>query len=330
MSQQKQAPLPRQEFQEWLENAAVPVLVLQKGKHLGSVVKVPATPEIDYLFGCETFYGERISWSDRLEFCGLYDRQHQALHLLDDPLPNFVSGLTEEECQDSTAFGKRIAQEVDRYVEAAISNERSRLSVRELTSERNINSYRYDNDKTAVLNLPAADAGIWRAVEKVDAASVDECAFRCVDCLIPFLRDAINNAIDDEDGIEQADEFAKRLAQIEREWPESDMVKYKALLSVVDHPSLQDATRLMGEIDQYELRPEVAQTWGYAEMMFREKYSALPEELFQTPQAAQIGQKMLDDRLGVITEYGLIRRKDGQPLPVFQPEQEIGQGLEMM
>ena len=97
----------------------------------------------DYLFGCETFYGERISWSDRLEFCGLYDRQHQALHLLDDPLPNFVSGLTEEECQDSTAFGKRIAQEVDRYVEAAISNERSRLSVRELTSERNINSYRY-------------------------------------------------------------------------------------------------------------------------------------------------------------------------------------------
>lgn len=137
-------------------------------------------------------------------------------------------------------------------------------------------------------------------------------------------------AIDDEDGIEQADEFAKRLAQIEREWPESDMVKYKALLSVVDHPSLQDATRLMGEIDQYELRPEVAQTWGYAEMMFREKYSALPEELFQTPQAAQIGQKMLDDRLGVITEYGLIRRKDGQPLPVFQPEQEIGQGLEMM
>lgn len=192
------------------------------------------------------------------------------------------------------------------------------------------NDPQYDNDNTATLDLPTVDASIWRAVEKVDAASVDECAFRCVDCLIPFLRDAINNAIDDEDGIEQADEFAKRLAQIEREWPESDMVKYKALLSVVDHPSLQDATRLMGEIDQYELRPEVAQTWGYAEMMFREKYSALPEELFQTPQAAQIGQKMLDDRLGVITEYGLIRRKDGQPLPVFQPEQEIGQGLEMM
>ena len=47
----------------------------------------------------------------------------------------------------------------------------------------------------------------------------------------------------------------------------------------------------MGEIDQYELRPEVAQTWGYAEMMFREKYSALPEELFQTPQAARSARR---------------------------------------
>ena len=43
MSQQRQAPLPRQEFQEWLENAAAPVLVLQKGKHLGSVVTVSYT-----------------------------------------------------------------------------------------------------------------------------------------------------------------------------------------------------------------------------------------------------------------------------------------------
>lgn len=74
----------------------------------------------------------------------------------------------------------------------------------------------------------------------------------------------------------------------------------------------------------------MAQTWGYAEMIFREKYPDLPEELFQTPQAAQIGQKMLDDRLGAITDYGLIRRKDGQPLPAFQPEQEAEQGLEMM
>ena len=192
------------------------------------------------------------------------------------------------------------------------------------------NDPQYDSSDVTTLNLPFNDEAVWQVVDNVDAASLKECAFHCVDCLIPTLRDAINDAIDDEDGIEQADEFAQRLAQIEREWPESDMVRYKALLSTVDHPSLLDATQMMGEIDQYELRPEVAQTWGYAEMVFREKYPDVPEELFQTPQAAQIGQKMLDERLGAITEYGLIRRKDGQPLPAFQSEQEIGQGLEMM
>ena len=93
---------------------------------------------------------------------------------------------------------------------------------------------------------------------------------------------------------------------------------------------MTSAVQLMEEADQYELRPEVAQTWGYAEMVLREKYPDLPEELFQTPQAARIGQQMLDDRLGAITEYGLIRRKDGQSLSIFQPEQAAEQGLEMM
>lgn len=104
------------------------------------------------------------------------------------------------------------------------------------------------------------------------------------------------------------------LASKERLW--------QPALPALSHDSI-DFSRIVSKPHGFAIQ-------DYAEMMFREKYSALPEELFQTPQAAQIGQKMLDDRLGVITEYGLIRRKDGQPLPVFQPEQEIGQGLEMM
>lgn len=187
----------------------------------------------------------------------------------------------------------------------------------------------YDNDKTAILNLPIVDIGIWRAVEAVGAASVDECAFCCVDCLIPSLRDAINAALED-DGLEQVNDFARRLAKQKRTWDEAEFVCYKALLAAVGQPDLTSAVQLMEEADQYELRPEVAQTWGYAEMILREKYPDLPEELFQTPQAARIGEQMLDDRLGTITEYGLIRRKDGQPLPILHPEQAAEQGLEMM
>lgn len=178
----------------------------------------------------------------------------------------------------------------------------------------------YDNDKTTILNLPASDADIWRAVGEVDAASLDECAFRCIDCEIPSLRDAVDDAIEQEGGIGMASEFAANLAQKKQSWHEADWVKYKALLSVAGRPSLQDAIQLMHGLDDYDLRPDVAATWDYAEVVLREKYPDLPEELFQTPQAAMVGRQMLEENHAAITDYGLFRRKDNGQLPVFQRE----------
>ena len=77
----------------------------------------------------------------------------------------------------------------------------------------------------------------------------------------------------------------------------------------------------MHDLDDYDLRPEVAETWDYAEVVLREKYPDLPEELFQTPQAAQVGQRMLEEDHAVLTDYGLLRRKDGGPLLDFRQEQ---------
>ena len=177
-----------------------------------------------------------------------------------------------------------------------------------------------DASKTATLDLPASDADIWRAVGEVGAASSAECTFRCIDCEVPSLRDAIDEAIDQEGGIGTANEFAKSLAQKERAWQETDWIKYKALLSAAGRPSLQDALQLMHDLDDYDLRPEVAETWDYAEVVLREKYPDLPEELFQTPQAAQVGQRMLEEDHAVLTDYGLLRWKDGGPLLDFRQE----------
>ena len=186
----------------------------------------------------------------------------------------------------------------------------------------NVDELDYGNDKSAVLDLPATDATVWRAVEAVDAASEEECAFCCTDCLIPSLRDAINDAIDEEGGIGQVNEFAQLLAQKKRTWDTNDIVKYKALLAASGNPSLQDAMQLMHGLDAYELRPEVAQTWEYAEAALRARYPDLPEVLFQTPQAGQVGRELLEMDHAVITDYGLLRRKDGGQLPVFRQEQQ--------
>ena len=184
------------------------------------------------------------------------------------------------------------------------------------------------NDKTATLDLPAKDKGIWQAVEAVDAASVKECVFCCTDCIIPSLRDAIDEVLENG-SFAQVHEFARQLAQKKRSWSEAEFIRYKALLAASGQPSLGDAAQLMEEAEQYELLPEVAETWDYAELMAREKYPDLPEALFQTGQSAEIGRELLEDRNGVITGYGLIRRLDGQPIQSLHeaPEQN---GMEMI
>ncbi len=174
----------------------------------------------------------------------------------------------------------------------------------------------------AILPLPAIQEAISDVLKRVDAASLDECSFRCVECLIPSLRDTVDDALSDVDGFDQVNELAQSLAQKKRVWNEADRIKYKALLEASGHPDLKGAIELMHDLDQYELRPEIAEPWDYTEVILREKYPDLPEELFQTPQAARIGQKWLEQGDAAITDYGLIRRKDGGLLPHFQPEQE--------
>lgn len=173
----------------------------------------------------------------------------------------------------------------------------------------------YDNDLTATLDLPAYKETVWRAVEAVEAASADECGFRCVDCLIPAARELINDAIDKEGGIEQADAFARLLSRKERVWTEADIVKYKALLEASGCAGLEDAMALAEELDQYDLLPEIAEPWDYAQARLREKYPDLPTVLFRTGQAYQAGMEMLEQDHAALTDYGILRRKDGHPLP---------------
>lgn len=181
----------------------------------------------------------------------------------------------------------------------------------------------YDNDRTAILQLPASDEDLWRAVEAVDAASPKECGFRCVECMIPTLRAVIGQAIDEEEGIEAVNEFARKLKKKSRVWDTPEIVKYKALLEANHVSSLQEAERLTHRLDEYELLPEIGASWDYAELVLREEYPGLPAELFQTGQAAQIGQRLLAQNGAVLTEYGLLRRKDR--LPLEQPLRQEGE-----
>lgn len=188
-----------------------------------------------------------------------------------------------------------------------------------------------ENNRAAVLNLPAEDESVRQAVEAAGVDSVEDCAFHCIDCRIPSLRGSIGSAIAEEGGLEQVQAFARALARKEQFWNAEEFVKYKALLEASGRPSLRDAVQLMEETEQYELRSEVAAPWDYAEMAAMEKYPDLPPLLFQATQAEAAGRAMLEADNGAITGYGLIRRTDGQPLPVFtgDPQREEFAGPQM-
>lgn len=182
------------------------------------------------------------------------------------------------------------------------------------------NDLQHNEDLVTTLDLPAQPSAIWRAVEAVKASSVKECSFRCIDCLVPSLREAITTSITDTCSLDAANEFAGALDKKERIWYTEDFVKYKALLDAVSDPSIQDAHLLMDNMEQYELLQDVTQPSEYAETVLREKYPDLPEELFHTGQSVALGMKMLEETHAAITDYGLIRRIDGSPLPTFEPE----------
>lgn len=187
----------------------------------------------------------------------------------------------------------------------------------------------YDNNLVATLDLPTIDKGIWRAVEAVGAASPKECGYRCVDCVIPSAKELIDNAIDNEGGIGLVNKYARMLNQQDRKWNSDCWIKYKALLEASGCSDLREAMDLLQGMDEYVLRPEVTSTWKYAEIRLREKWPDLPEALFQTGQSAQIGESLMEQDNAKLTSYGLLCRKDGAPLPVFEPaEQHLTQRME--
>lgn len=186
----------------------------------------------------------------------------------------------------------------------------------------------YDNDLTFSLNLPADDDAIWRAVEAVEAASPKECAYRCTECFIPAAREMINAAIDEDGDLALANEYAALLNEKERQWDQADRTKYKALLEASGCTGLRDAIHLLHEAKNYELRPELAQPWDYAKAVLKERYPDLPAVLFQTSQSYQAGIEMLAQDHAALTSYGVIRRKDGMPLPELGADRQ-GPALDM-
>ena len=183
------------------------------------------------------------------------------------------------------------------------------------------NDSAYDSDKTVQLKLPAAPEALDAALTALDVWDWREAGWSCQDCRVPTLMDAIS----DTDDIHTVNHLAQRLADME---PKA-LVAYKALLSATDCRNLQLAEQLMDTLDEYVFSPqfscpiEVAKGQLSVILCDGER-----EQITPYLNLYKYGQELIQDGGGVLTDYGLLERKDGQPIQAMEQQPQQG-GMEM-
>ena len=150
-----------------------------------------------------------------------------------------------------------------------------------------------------LLKLPAAPETL--------AAMGMETAFRCLDCRIPALRDAIEKA----GSVAEVNQAARFLEAV----PEERLGTYKALLSVKGFGTLRDALNLYKETDGYALNAAIRSPDAAARREIRSLLSeADAERILPYVDLSGLGKRIMAERGQILTKYGAFCRKDGEPL----------------
>lgn len=183
------------------------------------------------------------------------------------------------------------------------------------------NDSAYDSDKTVQLKLPAAPEALDAALTALDVWDWREAGWSCLDCRVPSLMDAVS----DTDDIHAVNQLAQRLTDME---PKA-LAAYKALLSATECRNLQIAEQLMDTLDEYVFSPQFSSPIEVA----KGQLSVIlcdgeREQITPYLNLYKYGQELIQDGGGVMTDYGLLERKDGQPIQAMEQQPQQG-GMEM-
>lgn len=180
----------------------------------------------------------------------------------------------------------------------------------------------YDSGKSVHLKLPASQETLDAVLEAVEAWDWREVGWSCLDCRAPALADIIS---DGEEGIDFLNQMAQRLADLE---PKA-LTAYKALLEAMECKALHGAEALMDSLDNYIFSPQHSSPVDVANGELSLILCA-PDAATLAPHLNlyQYGQALIKRCGGSLTAYGLIERKDHQPVQAMENKPCQG-GMEM-
>ncbi len=170
--------------------------------------------------------------------------------------------------------------------------------------------------------LPACAGELDGLVQAMMVSSRKELVYRCADCRIPALMEMISDAGEE---IDHLNHLAQRLTDMD---PKA-LSTYKALLEATDCKDLQSAETLMDSLDEYIFSPQYSSPVEVAKGELSVVLCA-EDAAFLAPHLNlyQYGQALIKRCGGSLTAYGLIERKDHQPVQMMEHKPSQG-GMEM-
>lgn len=119
--------------------------------------------------------------------------------------------------------------------------------------------------------------------------------------------------------------LAERLTNL----AQPDVKVYKALLAAANCTDISEALRFAGSLDEYEFAPAIFTETDVAEAYLAEILSGdLLQKLLPNICTHPLGETLLKESNRVLTPYGAISRKDGQPIQTMNDQPGQG-GMEM-
>lgn len=146
--------------------------------------------------------------------------------------------------------------------------------------------------------------------------------FQCLDCKVPSLTDIITGC---EEDIHTVNSLARTLADMEPE----QITAYKALLEATECKDLDQAAQLADRLDDYIFTPQCSSpvnvAMGELSVILAQRDV---QQITLCMDLDRYGQALIQRDGGALTDYGLICRKDGEPVQDIEQEPQWG-GMEM-
>lgn len=173
-----------------------------------------------------------------------------------------------------------------------------------------------DGETFVPIKLPTSGESLNKVLDQLGADSWQETSFECADCKVPLLKGPINSAED----ICKVNQLAVILAEM----PQKQMTEYKAIVAAVKPNDFDSAVHLIERMDEYLVTPQYETLADVA----RDELSVVVD-----PQSAEamipyldlegFGGALVKELNAELTDYGMVERKDRQP--VQTPQEEVGQ-----